>query len=190
MSLATPVILTTLVFMKIIPSVAQILEYDRYKTVTSIIIGSFVPLLMYFTWMVVVLGGGVDITIGLTADVSSSPGNSNDSSNRGKKASSCLLKAALITVTIPLLVILAGLTERENLTLSLKVAGGLGSPLLYGVIPAWMAYNQRSKLGEENNIVPSGMVSISVLGIGASVLIGNEVTQQISAAVASFVVTS
>jgi tyrosine-specific transport protein len=62
---AAPIMLTTLIFQNIVPPVAKILDYDRVKVVVALILGSFLPLLMYLAWSFVVLGGGVNPVVGV-----------------------------------------------------------------------------------------------------------------------------
>jgi hypothetical protein len=69
-----------------------------------------------------------------------------------------------------------------DLTGALKVAGGLGSPLLYGVLPVWMVWNQRQEKAKttssssENN-VPMG--SLGLLGVSAAGMFGTEALEQV-----------
>eukprot|EP00545_Synedropsis_sp_CCMP1620_P000623 CAMPEP_0119006346 /NCGR_PEP_ID=MMETSP1176-20130426/2246_1 /TAXON_ID=265551 /ORGANISM="Synedropsis recta cf, Strain CCMP1620" /LENGTH=536 /DNA_ID=CAMNT_0006958255 /DNA_START=109 /DNA_END=1719 /DNA_ORIENTATION=+ len=56
-----PIMLTTLIFQNIVPPVTKILNYDRTKSVAALVLGSFLPLVLYLTWSFVVLGGGVDM---------------------------------------------------------------------------------------------------------------------------------
>jgi tyrosine-specific transport protein len=62
---AAPIILMSLVYQNIVPSIAKILDYDRVKTVSSIVLGSLVPLLMYLAWCYACLGGGIDRSVGM-----------------------------------------------------------------------------------------------------------------------------
>ena len=61
---AAPIMLTTLIFQNIVPPVTRILGYDRTKSVAALVLGSFLPLALYLSWSFVVLGGGVDTTLG------------------------------------------------------------------------------------------------------------------------------
>lgn len=62
---AAPIMMTTLIFQNIVPPVAKILDYDRVKVVVALVLGSFLPLLMYLAWSFVVLGGGVNPIVGV-----------------------------------------------------------------------------------------------------------------------------
>jgi tyrosine-specific transport protein len=62
---AAPIILMSLIYQNIVPSIAKILDYDRVKTVSSIVVGSLIPLLMYLAWCYACLGGGIDRSVGV-----------------------------------------------------------------------------------------------------------------------------
>ena len=61
---AAPIMLTTLIFQNIVPPVTRILGYDRTKSVVALVLGSFLPLVLYLSWSFVVLGDGVDTNVG------------------------------------------------------------------------------------------------------------------------------
>ncbi|KAL3895553.1 MAG: hypothetical protein SGARI_007415, partial [Bacillariaceae sp.] len=61
----TPVVITTLVFQNIVPTVTRLLDYDRTKVTTALTVGSVIPLLMYMAWSVSILGGGIDASSSL-----------------------------------------------------------------------------------------------------------------------------
>ena len=62
---AAPIMLTTLIFQNIVPPVTRILGYDRTKSVVALVLGSFLPLVLYLSWSFVVLGDGVDTNVGV-----------------------------------------------------------------------------------------------------------------------------
>ena len=51
-----PIMLVALVYHNIVPSICSQLKYDKTKIRTAITAGSFVPLLMFITWNAVILG--------------------------------------------------------------------------------------------------------------------------------------
>ena len=59
---AGPVILTSLVWQNITPTIVRILDYDRTKTMSAIALGTIMPVMMYIAWCVAVLGGGIDMS--------------------------------------------------------------------------------------------------------------------------------
>jgi tyrosine-specific transport protein len=60
-----PIILMSLVYQNIVPTVTKMLNYDRTKTGVAISLGSFLPLGMYIAWAFAVVGGGVDTSVGM-----------------------------------------------------------------------------------------------------------------------------
>ena len=64
---------------------------------------------------------------------------------------------------------------------ALGLCGSFGSPILYGVVPALMAWNQRQKKDTETKpLVPGGLASVGALGAAASVYVGEGLAQQVS----------
>ena len=57
-----PIILMSLVYQNIVPTITKMLGYDRTKTTAAISLGSFIPLLMYMAWSFAVVGGGIDMS--------------------------------------------------------------------------------------------------------------------------------
>jgi tyrosine-specific transport protein len=211
-----PVVLMALCFQNIVPTITRLQDYDRTKTMTSIVLGSLIPVAMYLAWCVACLGGGIDLgSVGLESgpllavfslatlagssigcglscaseldtflvkeeDDASLTKNEDDSKDRFQ------LPSVLATVGLPLSLTLAVTTFGDgDLTGALKVAGGLGSPLLYGVLPVWMAWNQRqekakttSSSSSSENDVPVG--SMGLLGVCATGMFGTEVVEQVS----------
>jgi hypothetical protein len=81
------------------------------------------------------------------------------------------LPAVLISLALPLAGVVA--CAGHDMNDALGVAGSFGSPLLYGILPAMMAMNQRKKTTIETQpLVPGGMVSVGALGLAAVTYIG------------------
>jgi tyrosine-specific transport protein len=59
-----PIVLMSLVYQNIVPTVTKMLEYDRRKSIAAITLGSFLPFVMYVAWAFCVVGGGVDTGAG------------------------------------------------------------------------------------------------------------------------------
>jgi tyrosine-specific transport protein len=57
-----PIILMSLVYQNIVPTITKMLGYDRTKTTAAITLGSLIPLVMYMPWSFCVVGGGVDMS--------------------------------------------------------------------------------------------------------------------------------
>lgn len=187
-SQALPIMLTTTVYQNIVPSVVKILEYDRTKSVAAIALGSLLPLCLYLAWCFASIGGGAGasgtlLTVFSLAAVTGSclgcvmsvseevetflPAKPDDSED----VSSISVVAA---VAVPLAVAVA-FAGGGDFTVPLKIAGSYGTPLLYGVIPASMAWTQREKL-DLPNLVPGGVLTLSALGMTSVGLLVQELS--------------
>lgn len=198
-----PIILMSLVYQNIVPTVTKMLNYDRSKTAAAISLGSFIPLGMYLAWAFAVVGGGVDTSVGLdgplmtvfslTTIAGSSIGcimslsEEFDTFLKPVKDDDSAAAASATTTTdddnkfsFPAVVasvacsgIAAQFFAGDNLNEALKVAGSLGSPLLYGMLPVAMAYTQRQK---KDNIPAQQLPSfgLGLLGAASSGFVGNE----------------
>lgn len=56
-STLVPIVLTTLIYQNIVPTVTKMLNYDRKQVPAAIALGSFIPMLMYIAFCFTVLGG-------------------------------------------------------------------------------------------------------------------------------------
>jgi tyrosine-specific transport protein len=52
----------------------------------------------------------------------------------------------------------------QDYTDALKLSGGYGIPILYGAIPVWMAWTQRKKYPQMENVIPGGATGLVVVG--------------------------
>ena len=82
--------------------------------------------------------------------------------------------AVAASLAVPMLGVMIG---GNDMTVALGLAGSIGTPLLYGVVPALMAWNQRRQ--EEfqqrpRNLVPGGMASLGALGLASTGFVGQE----------------
>jgi tyrosine-specific transport protein len=191
----TPVVITTLVFQNIVPTVTRLLDYDRTKVTMALTIGSVIPLLMYMAWSVSILGGGIDpsSSLALSGLVSvfslitvagSSLGTSmslseefeiilGEQQQEGEgtsieKPDTFSFASVAAPIGISLLV---GQLFSSNITDLLKIAGAFGSPLLYGALPVAMALMQQ-RVSIENTFATKTrqfqtMVPGGMVGLGA-----------------------
>ena len=194
-----PVVLMSLIYQNIVPTVTKILNYDRTKTTIALSLGSFIPLLMYLAWTFAVLGHGVDTSVGMDGplmtifSLSTIAGSSigcqmslseefdtffkskEDETENVTKSDTFSIPAVLASIAVT---VVAGNFFADDLTSTLKVAGSFGSPLLYGAIPAAMAYTQRKEQANNSrNLLPGGMGSLGFLGASATGFLGCEVFQ-------------
>ena len=58
---AAPIFLTAMVYQNIVPIVAKLVDYDRFKLNSSLILGSGLPLMMYLGYCLATLGGGISL---------------------------------------------------------------------------------------------------------------------------------
>ena len=58
-----PIVLMSMVYQNIVPTVTKLLDYDRQKTASAIALGSAIPLGMYVAWCLAGVGGGVDLSV-------------------------------------------------------------------------------------------------------------------------------
>mmetsp|Transcript_7340 Transcript_7340/g.11613 ORF Transcript_7340/g.11613 Transcript_7340/m.11613 type:complete len:507 (-) Transcript_7340:161-1681(-) len=161
-----PVVITTLVFQNIVPTVTRLLDYDQTKITTALTCGSVIPLLMYMAWSIAILGGGIDASSSLALSgliscfslitvAGSSLGTSmslseefeiilgqstGDEESKAKKKDTFSLPSVAAPIGISLLV---GQLFSSDITSLLKIAGSFGSPVLYGAIPVAMALMQQ-----------------------------------------------
>jgi tyrosine-specific transport protein len=198
-----PIILLSLVYQNIVPSVTKILNYDRKKTVASLSLGSFIPLAMYLLFCFASLGGGLDVSSaggplmtlftlatigGSSVGTSMSVAEEFDSffkTNEKDQTSAATseedelaenyvfsLPAVVAALVVP---VLGDMLAGEDMTGALSLAGSFGSPLLYGVVPAIMAWNQRQEeKRQQQNLVPGGFASLGALGLAATGFVGQE----------------
>lgn len=197
-----PVILMSLVYQNIVPTVTKILNYDRNRTTIAISLGSFIPLVMYVAWAFAVNGGGVDTSVGLDGplmtifSLTTIAGSSigcvmslaeefetflTDKPQEGKDTEVKVDKFSVPAVMAS--IGCAWVTAQffaNDLNDALKVAGSFGSPLLYGVLPVIMAFTQRKELKENElsslkNQMPAA--TLGLLGVASTGFVGNELIQ-------------
>ena len=194
---AAPIILMSMVYQNIVPTVTKILDYDRWKSVTAIALGSLLPLCLYVAWCFACIGGGVDVNavgadgwlmtlFSLTAISGSAIGctmSLNEeiaslSSYLGKgivcdSVKSVLVNVASVAVPSAFAFFYAG---SDDFNVALKVAGSYGTPLLYGAIPAVMAWIQREKVPNFPNMMPGGAATLVGLCAASIALVLHELS--------------
>jgi hypothetical protein len=103
-----------------------------------------------------------------------------DGGGAGSKTLS--LPSVALSVIPPLLagIYLSG-NEGDGILSALSISGSYGTPLLYGIVPVLLAWNQRSKLKEQlKPIVPGGMIGLSMFGTGSIALIADHLIHDVS----------
>ena len=172
-----PVVITTLVFQNIVPSITRLLDYDRAKITSALIAGSIIPLFMYLSWCTTMLGGGIVddgiISGGLLLSAFSliTVGGSSLGSlvslseevtialNLEKKETFSIPSVALPIVGA----LVIGEVFSSDITSLLKIAGSFGSPLLYGAIPVVMAATQLQESSTSEPVKDTDAIQSKIL---------------------------
>lgn len=193
----TPVVITTLVFQNIVPTITRLLGYDRAKVTTALTIGSMIPLFMYMAWSASFMGGGIDPSsslaltgliscFGLITVAGSSLGTSmslseefevilgtQDCGSQDQKKDTFSFASVAAPIGVSLLV---GQLFSNDINELLTIAGSFGSPMLYGAIPVAMALMQQEESKEgswfetknnENSAEEKSVVPGGTFGLGA-----------------------
>ena len=198
---AAPIILMSMVYQNIVPTVTKILDYDRVKSVSAIALGSFLPLCLYLAWCFACIGGGVDVNavgaggalmtafsitaisgsvIGCVMSLAEEFASLLPNSEKGSISDVAQNSAAVVaSVAIPTAIAYA-YAGSDDFNTALKIAGSYGSPLLYGAIPAAMAWTQRGRVKEFPNIVPGGSASLAGMGVASMALVFQELSIDIA----------
>jgi tyrosine-specific transport protein len=162
-----------MVFQNIVPTVTKLHNYDRTKTAASIVLGSFLPLVMYLSWCLACLGGGIDTaTLGMSGSLMTvfsiatlggsglcgavsmaeeletlqKPTSRRDGEQQHLAPQPAFrVTSSLAAISIPLAAAVFLNNDGAGLTGALSLAGSFGSPLLYGAIPAAMAWRQQQQ---------------------------------------------
>ncbi len=158
--LAVPLLLSSLMYQNIVPSIAKLLEFNRAKTTAAITIGSLIPMGMYIAWCYAALGGGLDGTTAsdagaaafaafsasalfvscLTAVMSLAEEYESLFSRTEEDGGDCpvsnrfSIPAVAASVMPPVAVALA-FAEGGDLTGALHFNGAFIMPFLYGLLP-------------------------------------------------------
>lgn len=199
-----PILLLSLVYQNIVPSVTKLLNYDRKKTTASLAIGSFIPFAMYVAWCFASMGGGIDTSLGMAGplltgfSMATVAGSSIGTTMSVAEEFDSFLKsstadadeedlgksevfsvpAVAASVAVPTIGALFG---GDDITMFLGLAGSIGTPLLYGVVPALMAWKQRQAVSQRlDNLVPGGMASLGALGLASTGFVGQELVHVMS----------
>lgn len=193
-----PIFLTTMIYQNIVPSVTKLLNYDRTSTTAAITLGSMVPLVMYSSFNLAVLGGGIDASVAsssplmtifataalvgscITIVMSLSEEFENvffkntekvSAEQQTQEGTTFSLPTVLLAMVAPL--VGGAILDGSDVTASLDLAGSYGSPLLYGILPVVMAYMQRTRdeAKEQDSFSKVGK-DIVPGGFGTLVLLG------------------
>ncbi|EJK49948.1 hypothetical protein THAOC_31126 [Thalassiosira oceanica] len=207
---AVPLILSSMTYQNIVPTVTKLLDFDRTKTTAAIAIGSLIPGVMYEAWSLCCLGGGLDSSIsngvGAAAFTSFSAAAlvgstlaalmsiaeeyesilfshaTSDDENCPVKTTFSLQSVALSMVP-PTAVALA-CSKGGELSSAIHLNGAFISPLLYGVVPV-MLFQAVQRSSDRNNVANSSqsissLMPQAMLAAGSLACVGQEIMQDIS----------
>jgi len=210
MGLVIPVIISAAIYQGIVPTVAKLLDYDRNRTTAALALGSGVPIIMYLAFCLASLGGGIHTdslsacplfgAFAVTSLVASSLAGVNAITQECESilASNGIAKteekneiedpknhiASIPSVFLSILPpLIAGIlfADGEGFTAALEYAGKYGAPILYGILPVVMIWNQSNTQSEgKNNVLnisstpqknlnmsPGCMMGVAVLSLSS-----------------------
>jgi tyrosine-specific transport protein len=197
---AVPLILSSLIYQNIVPSITKLLNFDRTKSTIAIAFGSFIPMAMYMAWCFAALGGGLEnftengtggaafTAFSASALIGSSLAcimslaeeyESMLSENKSPAMDKFSVPAVTLAVAPPTALVLA--TGCPDLTCALSFCGAFLTPFLYGILPILLYQNVCRKEGDS---ITASSLSATVLAGGALGLIGQEIYHDISQMIA------
>ena len=199
---AIPLILSSLTYQNIVPSITKLLNFDRTKSTIAIALGSLIPMALYIAWCFAALGGGLEnsaasgaggtafiafsasaligsciaCTMSLAEEYESLIPSAVYSEENCQMKDKFSIPAVAMAVAPPAAVVVA--TGCSDLTCALHFCGAFITPFLYGVLPI-MLFQTISK---EDRDVPS--LRTTILSGGAVGFIGQELIHDISQMIA------
>lgn len=199
---AVPLILSSLSYQNIVPSITKLLDFDRTKSTIAIALGSFIPMAMYEAWCFAALGGGLDSStaggvgaaaftafsasalVGSSVAATMSLAEETESiiSGMADGDESCPVSdkfsaPAVATSMAPSVAIALIASRGGDLTSALHFNGAFITPILYGVLPILLFQSVRRT--EESPSVLSSLPQV-LLGAGTIGALGQEIAQDIS----------
>jgi tyrosine-specific transport protein len=199
---AVPLLLSSLMYQNIVPSITKLLDFDRAKTTAAIAIGSLIPMGMYIAWCYAALGGGLDGTTAsgagaaaftafsasalfvscLTAVMSLaeeyesllfSRTEEDDDGDCPTISNRFSIPAVAASVMPPVAVALA-FAEGGDLTGALHFNGAFIVPFLYGLLPIILYRSVRQYQHQDSAISISSLPQV-LLGAGTVCALGQEI---------------
>ena len=203
---ACPLLLSSLTYQNIVPSITKLLDFDRTKTTIAIALGSFLPMAMYLLWSFAALGGGVESSTAsasgaLAFDVftaSALVGSCIPSvmclaeetesifSSMNDDDDNCPVKTkyspvSVTTSMIPSVAIGLAFSKGGDLTEALHFNGAFITPLLFGLLPVilYQSVHKNDDTTDNNSVLrnlPQALVGAGTLGC-----LGQEIIQDVTA---------
>jgi len=206
MAAALPLILSSLTYQNIVPSITKLLDFDRAKSTVAIALGSFIPMAMYLAWCYAVLGGGLDNSMesgagaaAFTAFSASAlvgscvaavmslceeyesiiAGVVEDGEENCPVENRFSLPAVALSMAPPTAVALA-FAKGGDLTGALHFNGAFITPFLYGLLPIILFQSVQNNEANDDNIPVSLSFPQVVLGAGTVGALGQEIFQDLT----------
>ena len=212
---ACPLILSSLSYQNIVPSITKLLNFDRTKSTVAIAIGSFLPMAMYVAWCFAALGGGLSAVesngvgaaafttftasalVGSCIPAAMSLAEETESlfSANSEDDDNCVMKNKFSPVSVGASMALpaavgVAFANGGDLTGALHFNGAFITPFLYGLLPIILYQSVHKSEGSDKG---SGLPLFSnmpqvLLGAGTIGALGQELVQDISSHVTSLAV--
>lgn len=197
---AVPLLLSSLMYQNIVPSITKLLDFDRTKTFIAIAIGSFIPMGMYIAWCYAALGGGLDSSTAssagaaaftafsasalfvscLTAVMSLAEEYESIFSRTVEDDYDCPLSnqfsiPAVAASVIPPVAVALAFSKGGDVTAALHFNGAIIVPFLYGLLPIALYRGVRQLQGQDSAIPSISSVPQVLLGAGTLCALGQEI---------------
>lgn len=202
---AVPLLLSSLVYQNIVPSITKLLDFDRTKSTIAIAVGSFLPMVMYLAWCFAALGGGlesatsngagaaaftafsVSALIGscITAVMSLAEEYESIISRKMDDDDPCPVTnrfstPAVAAAMVPSVAVALAYSNGGDLTGALHFNGAFITPFLYGLLPI-ILYNSVQKLNESTESSPPFWSNLPLVLLGAGTIgtVGQDIIQDV-----------
>jgi tyrosine-specific transport protein len=202
---AVPLLLSSLVYQNIVPSITKLLDFDRTKSTIAIAVGSAIPMAMYLAWCFASLGGGLECATSsgagaaaftafsvsalvgscITAVMSLAEEYESIISRKVDDDDPCLVTnrfstPAVAAAMLPSVAVALAYSNGGDLTGALHFNGAFITPFLYGLLPI-ILYNsvQRLNGGTEGHSLFWSRLPQVLLGAGTIGAVGQDIFQDL-----------
>lgn len=203
---AVPLLLSSLVYQNIVPSITKLLDFDRTKSAIAIAVGSFIPMAMYLAWCYASLGGGLESSTSSGAgaaaftafSVSALVGSSITTvmslaeeyesiiSRKIDDNDPCTLMnrfsaPAVVAAMVPSVAVALAFSNNNggDLTGALHFNGVFITPFLYGMLPIILHNSVRQQHEKTENPPLWSSLPLVLLGAGTVGAVGQDIIQDV-----------
>mmetsp|Transcript_22717 Transcript_22717/g.40682 ORF Transcript_22717/g.40682 Transcript_22717/m.40682 type:complete len:510 (-) Transcript_22717:76-1605(-) len=203
---AVPLLLSSLTYQNIVPSITKLLDFDRTKSTIAIAIGSAIPMIMYIAWCYCVLGGGLDNSMASGAGAAAFTAFSASALIGSSLAAVMSLAEeyesiiasvveddievcpvqdkfsipAVALSMVPPAAVAFAFAEGGDLTGALHFNGAVITPFLYGLLPIILYQSMQKKGVNDENLPFSLSLPQVLLGAGTIGALGQEIIDQMA----------